>query len=125
MITNDVDEAVLMADRIVALTPGPKATLGESFDVELERPRDRTTLNFNPEFIELRNTVTKYMVRINEEAKALRKNANLPLPDLMPIDFLSMGKQPRKVRVELEEAAMESTANEDKPELVGAGVENE
>lgn len=124
MITNDVDEAVLMADRIVALTPGPKATLGKSFDVELERPRDRTTLNFNHEFIQLRNTVTKYMVRINEEAKALRKNANLPLPDLMPIDFLSVGNQPRKVRVELE-ASNESTATEDKRELVGAGVEND
>ena len=98
--------------------------MGKSFDVELERPRDRTTLNFNREFIELRNTVTKYMVRINEEAKALRKNANLPLPDLMPIDFLSVGNQPRKLRVELEESN-ESTATEDKRELVGAGVDNE
>lgn len=124
MITNDVDEAVLMADRIVALTPGPKATLEESFDVELARPRDRSTLNFNREFIELRNTVTKYMVQINEEAKALRKNANLPLPDLMPVDFLSVGNQPRKPKASFEESN-ESSTTESEPELVGAGVENE
>ena len=87
MITNDVDEAVLMADRIVALTPGPEATLGKSFNVTLERPRDRTTLNFNPEFIELRNEVTKYMIAINNEAKELRVSNDFTLPDLMPVDF--------------------------------------
>lgn len=86
MITNDVDEAVLMADRIVALTPGPEATLGQSFDVHLERPRDRTTLNFDPEFKELRNQVTSYMMGINAESKQLRA-VELPLPDLVPVDF--------------------------------------
>lgn len=90
MITNDVDEAVLMADRIVALTPGPKATLGESFPVTLERPRDRTTLNFNPEFKKLRNTVTRHMVNINQEAKQLRRTVNVELPDLTPYDFTAV-----------------------------------
>ena len=99
MITNDVDEAVLMADRIVALTPGPKATLGKSFPVTLDRPRDRTTLNFNSEFIELRNEVTKYMIGINEEAKKVRTSADLPLPDLMPIDFNSHVRKPRLAEV--------------------------
>ena len=99
MITNDVDEAVLMADRIVALTPGPKATLGKSFPVTLDRPRDRTTLNFNSEFIELRNKVTKYMIGINEEAKKVRTSADLPLPDLMPIDFNSHVRKPRLAEV--------------------------
>lgn len=95
MITNDVDEAVLMADRIVALTPGPRATLGRSFPVTLDRPRDRTTLNFNPEFIELRNAVTKYMIQINKEAAELRVASDIRLPDLMPIDFNTVGNQPR------------------------------
>lgn len=87
MITNDVDEAVLMADRIVALTPGPKATLGRSFDVTLDRPRDRTTLNFNSEFIQLRNDVTEYLTGINQEAKARRMLGDVVLPDLAPRDF--------------------------------------
>ena len=126
MITNDVDEAVLMADRIVALTPGPEATLGDQFDVNLARPRDRSTLNFDPEFIKLRNTVTKYMVDINEEAKALRKGANLPLPSLMPIDFLSIGNQPRKESIETEsDAVVPMLDGEDAPELVTAGAKDE
>lgn len=85
MITNDVDEAVLMADRIVPLTPGPKATLGREFAVTLPRPRDRTTLNFNPDFKKLRNEVTRYMLQNNEEAKQLRVTTETPLPDLKPI----------------------------------------
>jgi len=84
MITNDVDEAVLMADRIVPLTPGPNAQFGQEFPVALARPRDRATLNFNPEFKALRNEVTKYMLRINDEAKSLRPAVELPLPDLQP-----------------------------------------
>ena len=99
MITNDVDEAVLMADRIVALTPGPKATLGKSFNVTLERPRDRTTLNLNPEFIALRNNVTEYMVGINKEANELRAVADVTLPDLMPVDFNRVDQAPRQRRV--------------------------
>ena len=84
MITNDVDEAVLMADRIVPLTPGPAASFGRAFPVTLERPRDRSTLNFNPEFKTLRNEVTKYMLGINEEAKKLSPAAELNLPNLQP-----------------------------------------
>ena len=113
MITNDVDEAVLMADRIVALTPGPKATLGESFPVTLDRPRDRTTLNFNQEFIDLRNKVTKYMITINKEAKELNTAIEVPLPDVMPIDFHSPNKSPRVDTVaETEEPVLTGTANE-------------
>ncbi|MCR9116808.1 MAG: ABC transporter ATP-binding protein [bacterium] len=85
MITNDVDEAVLMADRIVPLTPGPSATLGPDFEVTLPRPRDRTTLNFNPEFKTLRNKVTRYMTDLNAEARELRVASDIALPDIEPI----------------------------------------
>ncbi|MEM9915567.1 MAG: ABC transporter ATP-binding protein [Planctomycetota bacterium] len=87
MITNDVDEAALMADRIVPLTPGPAATLARSYPVELERPRDRTTLNFNPEFKALRNEVSGFLMEMNEDAKSLKFDADLTLPDLEPKDF--------------------------------------
>ena len=125
MITNDVDEAVLMADRIVALTPGPEATLGKSFPVELDRPRDRTTLNFNTEFIELRNEVTKYMIGINEGAKKLRTSNELPLPDLMPIDFNSIDRKPRAVTVDspADTPEVNQETSQEEPELIGANDE--
>lgn len=99
MITNDVDEAVLMADRIVPLTMGPDATLDEPFPVNLERPRNRTTLNTNPEFRRLRNDISKYMVTLNEEAKKLSENkAVVDLPSIMPLDFSVMPHKPARGR---------------------------
>ncbi len=99
MITNDVDEAVLMADRIVPLTMGPGATLDTPFPVNLGRPRNRTTLNTNPEFRHLRSDISKYMVHLNDESKALRASGPVvDLPEIMPIDFTSLPHVPAKGR---------------------------
>jgi nitrate/nitrite transport system ATP-binding protein len=64
MVTNDIDEAILLADRIVPLTPGPRATLGPAFPVELPRPRERVRLNQDPSYTTLRNEVTRYFLRL-------------------------------------------------------------
>lgn len=96
MITNDVDEAVLMADRIVPLTPGPSATFGPSFDVMLPRPRERATLNFDADFKHLRNRVTNYMLSISDESKSLRTTVQFPLPDLKPV-LPSQRKRARQI----------------------------
>jgi nitrate/nitrite transport system ATP-binding protein len=61
LVTNDVDEGLLLADRIVPLTPGPDATLGASFPITLTRPRDRRALNHDPEFKRIRNQVISYL----------------------------------------------------------------
>ncbi|WP_269522362.1 ABC transporter ATP-binding protein [Coraliomargarita parva] len=98
MITNDVDEAVLMADRIVPLTMGPEATLDEAFPVNLARPRNRTTLNTNPEFRHLRNEIARYMVSLNEESKAMKADRIIDLPRVMPIDFTSYPLRPARGR---------------------------
>lgn len=87
MITNDVDEALLMADRIVPLTPGPGASFGRQFTVDLDRPRDKTSLNFNPRFKRLRNDVTEYMISLNDHARSLRRDVSIALPDIEPIQF--------------------------------------
>lgn len=87
MITNDVDEAILMADRIVPLTMGPKATLGEAFEVNLERPRDRTTINGNPDYRALRTRISKFLINMNKEAKKLRKTNDITMPDVTPRNF--------------------------------------
>jgi nitrate/nitrite transport system ATP-binding protein len=64
LITNDVDEGLLLADRIVPLTPGPGATFGPSFKVSIPRPRDRRTLNHDPEFKRIRNEVIRYLTDV-------------------------------------------------------------
>ncbi len=61
MITHDVDEAVLLSDRIVMMTNGPAATIGEILDVNLERPRDRLGLAEDPQYIHLRSKVLTFL----------------------------------------------------------------
>lgn len=100
MITNDIDEALLVADRVVTLTPGPTATLSREFVVDLERPRDRTKLNLDPEFKRLRNEITKYMLRINSEAKRLKVDRAATLPDIEPVSVVTRAmrsSQPQRV----------------------------
>ena len=70
LITNDVDEAILLADRIIPLTPGPHATLGPSFKVDLPRPRDRAAMNSDPAFIRLRAEVTAYLMELGADRAA-------------------------------------------------------
>jgi nitrate/nitrite transport system ATP-binding protein len=62
LITNDVDEALLLADRIVPLGAGPGATLGPPIAVEIARPRDRAAINHDPKFKTVRNTVINYLI---------------------------------------------------------------
>lgn len=61
MITHDVDEAVLLSDRIVMMTNGPSATVGEVLDIELERPRDRIVLADNPAYNHYRAQVLRFL----------------------------------------------------------------
>jgi len=61
MITHDVDEAVLLSDRIVMMTNGPSATIGEILDVKLERPRDRLSLAKDIEYNRLRAEVLTFL----------------------------------------------------------------
>jgi len=61
MITHDVDEAVLLSDRIVMMTNGPHASVGEILDVELERPRDRLSLAEDPTYNHYRAEVVKFL----------------------------------------------------------------
>jgi nitrate/nitrite transport system ATP-binding protein len=70
MVTHDVDEAVLLSDRIVMMTNGPAATIGEIVTVELERPRDRLALAQDTRFAEYRAAVFEFLYR-----KQLKKAA--------------------------------------------------
>ena len=61
MITHDVDEAVLLSDRIVMMTNGPEATIGEVLPVDLPRPRDRLSMSRDPRFIAARAAVMEFL----------------------------------------------------------------
>lgn len=82
LITNDVDEAILLADRIIPLNPGPKATLGPEFKVNIPRPRDRTAMNHDEEFKYLRREITQYLMRVGMEKAAADDKRELP--DILP-----------------------------------------
>ncbi|WP_299013975.1 ABC transporter ATP-binding protein [uncultured Polaribacter sp.] len=88
LITNDVDEGIYMADRIIPLRPGPKATLGPEFKIDLERPRDKTEMNDNANFKETRNAIIEYLMDIGNERKSEAKEAYV-LPELTPKDFVN------------------------------------
>jgi nitrate/nitrite transport system ATP-binding protein len=63
MVTHDVDEAVLLSDRVVMLTNGPAATIGEILDVDLPRPRARLELAHDPKFAECRAAILEFLYK--------------------------------------------------------------
>ena len=83
MITHDVDEAVLLSDRIVMMTNGPSATIGEVLEVNLPRPRDRLVLADNPEYNHYRHEVLTFLYEkqkkvepVSNYKKTKQKNAS-------------------------------------------------
>lgn len=95
MVTNDVDEAVLMSDRIVPLTMGPEATLTEPFVVNMERPRDRHALNDHPEYQRLKTEITGYLMRLNKEAKERKSGNTYTMPNVTPKNFTPISGRPQ------------------------------
>jgi nitrate ABC transporter ATP-binding subunit len=61
MVTHDVDEAIFLADRVVMMTSGPAATIGEIVDIPFPRPRDRAALFEDPKFYELRERLIGFL----------------------------------------------------------------
>jgi len=86
LITNDVDEGILLADRIIPLTAGPNATLGPEFAIDIERPRDRKGLNHDPRYKEIRRQITEYLLGAGAKHRTT-VSKKLLLPDLEPEDL--------------------------------------
>ncbi|CAA6812371.1 MAG: Nitrate ABC transporter, ATP-binding protein [uncultured Sulfurovum sp.] len=61
IITHDIDEAVLLSDRVIMMTNGPNATIGEILEVNLERPRKRVELQHDPEYIRCREAILSFL----------------------------------------------------------------
>jgi nitrate/nitrite transport system ATP-binding protein len=95
LVTNDVDEALLLADRIIPLTVGPGATLGREFRVSLPRPRQRTAVNHDAAYRALRAEITEYLLKLGQQ-RPPSDDLRVVLPDALPITAAEFA--PRAVR---------------------------
>lgn len=86
LITNDPDEGIYLADRIIPLTAGPGATLGPSFTVDIPRPRDRKAINHFESFKKLRREIVDFMLN-SKSNRATSVTRKLILPDIEPEDL--------------------------------------
>ncbi|MCH9697147.1 MAG: nitrate ABC transporter ATP-binding protein [Gammaproteobacteria bacterium] len=111
LITNDVDEGLIMADRIIPLNPGPNATFGPEFVVDLPRPRDRTAMNHDETFKSLRSEITQYLMKVGIQESADTKGNVIQLPNIKPntaSDFDNQAEHPKRTET--------ITANQPEPD---------
>ncbi len=80
MITHDVDEAVLLSDRIVMMTNGPAATIGEILDINLPRPRERLALAEDAEYTRLRSEVLKFLYEKQRKVETISPQKKTKTP---------------------------------------------
>jgi len=120
LITNDVDEAIYMADRIIPLNPGPNATLGPNYIVDIPRPRSRTELNTDPEFIRLRAEITEYLINVGMERGA-EMEGGVKLPNVVPLTATAGGlKGGKKEAIEIGEKLKSGELNAS--EILASGI---
>src|SRR5262245_47559796 len=86
LITNDVDEGILLADRIIPLSAGPNATLGPAITVDLARPRDRKAINHDRRYKEIRREVIDYLLGPGGKRQTTITK-KLILPEIEPEDL--------------------------------------
>jgi nitrate/nitrite transport system ATP-binding protein len=90
MITNDVDEGILLADRIIPLSAGPGATLGPAVKVDIPRLRDRKAINHDPRFAGIRKQVIGYLTgpgRKKDAVTEVTTPQRVVVPNLQPADL--------------------------------------
>jgi nitrate/nitrite transport system ATP-binding protein len=86
LITNDPDEGILLADRVIPLSAGPGATLGPSITIDIPRPRDRKAINHEPRFKEIRRDIIDWLLASKGQRK-VALTRKLVLPDIEPEDL--------------------------------------
>jgi nitrate/nitrite transport system ATP-binding protein len=86
LITNDVDEGILLADRIIPLSAGPNATLGPTIPIDMPRPRDRKAIHRDPCYKEIRRQVIDYLLGAGGKPRATITKT-LFMPEIKPEDL--------------------------------------
>ncbi len=89
LITNDVDEALMLADRVIPLEVGPGAGLGKSFEVDLPRPRDRMAMNHNHQYQKLRGEITQTLLNMAHARPNSQGADVINLPRQSPVNIMA------------------------------------
>ena len=86
MITHDIDEAILLADRILLMTNGPFARVAESVEITIPRPRSRTEIVEHPNYYAIRNHLVQFLGRRSKELAGLQTGTETNRPETIRID---------------------------------------
>ena len=87
MITHDIDEAILLADRILLMTNGPLARVAESVEITIDRPRNRTEIVEHPNYYAIRNHLVQFLGRRSKELAGQPSNGVPQSPETVRIDL--------------------------------------
>jgi nitrate/nitrite transport system ATP-binding protein len=99
MITHDIDEAILLADRILLMTNGPFARVAESVEITIPRPRSRTEIVEHPNYYAIRNHLVQFLGTRSKELAGKRPAAGeINRPDTVRIDKTEPSGDPEKDR---------------------------
>jgi nitrate/nitrite transport system ATP-binding protein len=96
MVTHDVDEAILLSDRIALMSNGPEAELAEIIDVNIPRPRTRQQMIESPEYTRVRNHILKFLISHQKNGTAPPEQNDSASTNSTPS---AAGDSPQKVSV--------------------------
>ncbi len=99
MITHDIDEAILLADRILLMTNGPQARVAESVEITIPRPRNRTEIVEHPNYYTIRNHLVQFLgKRSREMAGKSTQPGTTNKPEVVRIDKTKTAEETEETR---------------------------
>ncbi|MDA8525283.1 ABC transporter ATP-binding protein [Planktomarina temperata] len=99
MITHDIDEAILLADRILLMTNGPKARVAESVEITIPRPRNRTEIVNHPNYYAIRNHLVQFLGKRSKDlAGPPTEPGQTNAPETVRIDLTELTEDPENKR---------------------------
>lgn len=94
MITHDIDEAILLADRILLMTNGPFARVAESVEITIPRPRSRTEIVEHPNYYAIRNHLVQFLGQRSKELAGKQSDDADQRPETVRIDKTAAEDEP-------------------------------
>ena len=94
MITHDIDEAILLADRILLMTNGPFARVAESVEITIPRPRNRTAIVEHPNYYAIRNHLVQFLGKRSKELAGQASDGATQSPETVRIDLTDAADEP-------------------------------